>query len=109
MRTSRRDFLKVAGGIVAAAGHRAGMADFSIGGGVGFEFASSGTSEVNVQLEGLFSDALLECLPFQQLHGDKMPPIHLCDLINSADVGMIQSRGSTRFTTKALQRLRISG
>src|SRR5207247_1256724 len=49
-----------------------------------------------IELQSLFSDALLECSPFQQLHGDKMPPVHLCNLINSADVGMIQGRGSSR-------------
>jgi len=40
------------GGRFAYVLHRAGMADFSIGGGLGIQFASAGTSEVNVQLEG---------------------------------------------------------
>src|SRR2546427_7271673 len=60
-----------------------------------------------IKLQGLFSDALLERPAFQQLHGDKVPPINLCDLINSADVGMVQSRGSSRLTLKTLQSRRI--
>ena len=63
--------------------------------------------EKQIELESLFSNALLERLAFQQLHGDKMPPIDLCDLINSADVGMVQRRSRSGLTLKALQRRRI--
>jgi hypothetical protein len=40
------------GGRVAYVIHRAGMADFSIGGGLGLIFASAGESNINVDIEG---------------------------------------------------------
>ncbi len=44
---------------------------------------------------------------FQQLHSDEMLAVHFVDFINSADVGMIQSRGGKGFTLKTFARRRI--
>ncbi len=52
----------------------------------------------------MFPDELLEGLSFQQLHGDKVAAIGLPDLIDSADIRMIQGRGGPGFTLKTLQR-----
>src|SRR2546423_15697490 len=60
-----------------------------------------------IEFESLFADALLERPAFQQLHGNEMPTVHLCDLINGADIGMVQSRSSSRLTLKTFESRRI--
>ena len=61
------------------------------------------------QVEGPSSDAVLERLPFEQLHGDEVPPALMPDLVNRADVGMVQRGGGARFTLETFQRLGIGG
>jgi hypothetical protein len=56
------------GGRFAYVIHRAGMADFSVGGGIGIEFASSGESAVDIGLEG-FGQARIFLAPNFALHG----------------------------------------
>ena len=63
-----------------------------------------GQFEKHIDLQRLLPDALLEGLPFQQLHGDKVAAIGLPDLIDSADIRMVQGRGGPGFTLKTLQR-----
>src|SRR5262249_41356029 len=53
--------------------------------------------------------ALLQRLPLEILHGDEGLAFVLTDLVNRADVGMIECRGGTRFTSKAFQRLGVHG
>lgn len=43
----------------------------------------------------------------QQLHGDEVPAVNLVDVVNDADIGVIEGRGSLRFTLKPLQGVRI--
>ena len=54
-----------------------------------------------------FADALLEGLPLQQLHGDKVAAVGLPDLVDGADVGMVQGRRGPGFALEALQRRRV--
>ena len=42
--------------------------------------------------------------PFQVLHHDERTVAILADLVDRADVGMVQSRSGTRLATKTLQR-----
>ena len=51
---------------------------------------------------------VLERLALQQLHGDEGPAVRFVDLMNRADVGVIQRRGGSRFTFESFQRLRIA-
>jgi hypothetical protein len=44
----------------------------------------------------------------QELHGDEGLALVLPDLVNSADIGMVQTRG-TRFAAKTLEGARILG
>ena len=44
---------------------------------------------------------------FQQLHGDERLPILLADVMNRADVGMVQRGSRLRLALKPRQRLRI--
>ena len=52
---------------------------------------------------------MLERVAFEILHGDEQPPLMLGDLIDGANVGVIQSRGGAGFATKTLEGLRILG
>src|SRR6266404_1587722 len=54
-------------------------------------------------------DAVLERVSFQQFHRNEGLPLVLFDLVNRADVGMIQSRCCLRLTFKALERELIIG
>src|SRR6266545_2930051 len=52
---------------------------------------------------------MLQSLAFQKLHGEKRLAFVLSDLINRADIRMVESRGGLRLALKPLQRLTILG
>src|ERR1035441_3596993 len=54
-------------------------------------------------------NAVLQRQPVQKLHGDERLLATLADVVNGADVGMIESGGSTSFTSETFQYLRVSG
>ncbi len=54
-------------------------------------------------------DGVFQRLAFQIFHGDEGGAILLADIMDRADVGMIQGRGGLRFALKARQRLRVLG
>jgi len=43
----------------------------------------------------------------QQLHGDEVPALVLVDVVDGADVGMVQRRSRARLALESLQRLRV--
>ena len=51
---------------------------------------------------------MLQSHPIQKLHDDKGLVRVLPDVVNGADVGMIQSRGGLRLALKSGQRLRVA-
>src|ERR1700680_760560 len=55
------------------------------------------------------SNAMLQRRPFQKLHRDEGLGIMLADLINRADVGMIEGRRSAGFAPEALGGLGVLG
>ena len=61
----------------------------------------------HIHLEGTLADALLKRLPLQQLHGDEIPAVGLSDLVDRADVRVIQGRGGPGLALEALQRRRV--
>jgi hypothetical protein len=83
------------GGRFAYVLHRAGMADFSIGGGIGFQFQSAGDSEVNVQMEG-FGQARVFLAPNFALLGSLGLAIVIAD-----DARLTQPVGDPGGTTTA--------
>jgi hypothetical protein len=52
---------------------------------------------------------VLQGAPFQQLHGDEVLCTLLVDLMDRANVGMIQGRSGAGFPLKALNRLPVAG
>ena len=55
---------------------------------------------------GLPPIVCFERLPFHHLHRDERTPFVLADLVDRADVGMVQRRSGSRLPPEALQRLR---
>jgi len=65
--------------------------------------------EQHFNLECFALDRLPERLPFEHLHDDEGVSIGLVNLVNGADVGMVQRRRGLGFTPKTGQRLGITG
>ena len=59
--------------------------------------------------DGLPANAVLESLPLEQLHGDERTAFELPNIVNGADVGMIERGCSTRFATESLDGLGVLG
>src|SRR5882762_6528596 len=72
-------------------------------------------SDLNTDLQkfrnfdGLPANAVLECLAFEQLHSDKRPTFEFSNIVNRADVRMIEQGGGARFAAESLDRLRVLG
>src|SRR5580658_4015811 len=56
---------------------------------------------------GLAVDTAFERLAFQQLHGDEVTSAVLADLVDGADIRVIQSGGGARLALKTVERQRI--
>ncbi len=69
----------------------------------------NGKGEEQSCLKWTVSDAMLQRRPFQKLHGDEGLGLVTADLVNGADVGMVQGRGGPSLTAKTLERLRVLG
>src|SRR5208282_4398709 len=54
-------------------------------------------------------DAMLQRHAFEKFHGNKRLAILVADIVDRADVGMVQRRSSLGLALKARQRLRITG
>jgi hypothetical protein len=52
-------------------------------------------------------DHLIERLALEQLHGDELRTVVLVDLVDRADVRMVQRRGGPRLAQEAIQRVLI--
>ena len=74
-----------------------------------------GIGNLNRQIEQRFRihraavDAVFQRLPFQELHDDEGLAVFLVNLVDGADVGMVQRRRGARFPLKAIQGLAILG
>jgi len=58
--------------------------------------------------ERLALNVLLECLAFQELHRDEVPAFVIVDVVNGADVRVIQGRSGLRFALESLQDMAVS-
>ena len=52
---------------------------------------------------------MLQRLPFKQFHGDEWASFEFSDVVDGADVGMVQRRGGARLAAESLDRLRVWG
>ena len=68
-----------------------------------------GEVEEAIEFHGTASDEVLEGLPFETFHGDEGPSVFFADVVDGADVGMVESGGGFGFAAKAAERLRIFG
>jgi hypothetical protein len=55
----------------------------------------------------LTGDEMLQRLPIEEFHGDKGLAVLLANVVDRADIGMIQGRSGVCFALKAGQRLRV--
>ena len=62
-----------------------------------------------VDLEGLSADAVLQRLSLQQLHGDEGPAFLHVDIVDGADVGVIEGGRGLGLALEALQGLMVLG
>src|SRR5208282_1698886 len=65
-------------------------------------------AEQDFRLHGLSADAMLERLAVQKLHGNERLPVLLADIVNRANVGVIERRGGLGFALEAGQCLRVA-
>src|SRR5208282_269216 len=52
-------------------------------------------------------DAVLQGQPVKKLHGDERLPVLLADVMNRANVGVVQGGSGSCFATETLQGLRV--
>ena len=68
-----------------------------------------GEAEQDVHFEGTSGDAVLQGQAVEVLHGDEGLSIFFADVVDGADVGMIQSGSSFGFATETLESLTVLG
>ena len=68
-----------------------------------------GQRQQRVQLHGTPGDRVLQGHAVEILHGDKRLAVLLANVVNGADVGMVQRRSRLRLALKPAERLRILG
>ena len=68
-----------------------------------------GEGEQDFDLQGLSGDAVLEGHAFEKFHGDEGLIVVLADLVDRADVGVVQRRSGTGLAAETFERMRIAG
>ena len=67
-----------------------------------------GQRQQNFQIERPPRNVVLQSHAIQEFHGDERLPVLLPDVVNGADIGVIQRRSSLRLTLEPAKRLRIA-
>ena len=65
--------------------------------------------EQGLDVQRAARDAVLQSHALEKLHGDEGVAFVLADVVNGADVGMVQRGGGLGFALETAQRLRVSG
>ena len=60
-------------------------------------------AEQQLRIQRPAADAMLERLALQEFHGDKCAAALFTDVVNRADIRMVESRGSFRLAPESLQ------
>ena len=69
----------------------------------------NGDMEETIEFHRLAGDDVLQRCAVQEFHGDERAPGVFANIVNRADVGMIQRRGRLRLTFEPRQHLRVFG
>jgi len=69
----------------------------------------NGDRQYRIEFQRPPGDQVFQCQTVQKFHHDEGLTVLFIDLVNSADVGMVQSRGGFGLTLKASESLRIFG
>ncbi len=69
----------------------------------------NGQTEQRIRVQWSPRNAVVQGQPIQKLHRDVGLLATLADVVNRADVGMVEGGGGTSFTAEAFQCLRVSG
>ena len=62
-----------------------------------------------IDRQRLSGNAILERLAVEKLHGDEFPAAVFADVVDGANIRMIEGGGCFRFTLEAFERVRIVG
>ncbi len=65
-------------------------------------------TEQNFHLDGLSADKMLQRHAIQVLHGNERLPVVLADVVNGANIRMIQRGSGLRFALETGERLRVA-
>ena len=65
-------------------------------------------TEQNIRLDGLSADQMLERFAIQKLHGDECLSVLLADVVNGANIRMIQRGCGLRFALETGKSLRVA-
>ena len=65
--------------------------------------------EQRLQIHWAVADQVLQSVAVQKLHGDERLPVLFANIVDSADVGMVQGRRRLGLALEAGQSLRIAG
>src|SRR6202035_5239561 len=68
-----------------------------------------GEVEQAIEFHGTASDEVLQSLAFETFHGDEGPSVFFADVVDGADVGMVESGSGFGFAAKAAEGLGIFG
>src|SRR5215470_58002 len=68
-----------------------------------------GKSQEDIGLHWAIADTVFKCHPIEILHNDERPLVFLSDLVDSANVRMVQCGGSLGFALKAAESLGVLG
>ena len=81
---------------------------FTVG---GVERVGNLSAQLQQQLnfQRLAHDAVLQGFAVEKLHGDKSPAVFFADVVDGADIGMVQRRRRFGFAAKSFQSLAILG
>src|SRR5262250_2855984 len=69
----------------------------------------NGERQEDVGFYGAIADAVLQRHPIEMLHDNERPPVLRSDLVDRADVRVVQRGGSLSFAFKAAESLRVLG
>ena len=83
--------------------------DSGVVGGVEGVGAVDADFEEAFEFERVRGDEVLERGAVEKFHGDEGAAVVFADVVDGADVGMVQRGGGTRFTLESFERLRIVG